>query len=85
MTNLNEDDIGELKSVKYRIKAILEDPNPKGYQYWQVMQLIEKLSARLQKEGKMSDQIEPYLGELDDIKLLTERFVNIFCEMMEHD
>ncbi len=74
MTNvLNEDDIGELKSLKYKIKSVLEHPRTETHQLYGALLEMEKIYKRFQSEGKEMPESDEYLN-LDDMKLLASRF-----------
>ena len=69
---LNEDDVGELKALKYLIKSRLEHPTTPPYKLWECMTELEKIYTRLTKEGKQIPEGTEFL-ELNDIKMLVER------------
>ena len=79
---LNEDDIGYLKSLKYKIKSCLENPTIQNYKYWECVKEMEALLTRLKIEGKSIPESDDYLV-LDDMKLLMERFFDGIIEEVE--
>lgn len=79
---LNEDDIGELKSLKYKIKSCLEHPNCEPYRYWGCMLDIEKISKRFEAEGKEIPESDEFL-DLADIKMLASRLLDVVIEEVE--
>jgi hypothetical protein len=69
---LNEDDIGELKALKYLIKSRLEHPNTASHKLWECMIELDKIHKRFTKEGKQIPEGTEFL-DLDDMKMLVER------------
>ncbi len=79
---LNEDDIGELLALKYKMKSCLEHPKSQAHHYYDCMLEMEKIYTRLTSEGKKVPESDKYLV-LSDMKLIASRFFDFLCEEIE--
>lgn len=72
---INEDDIGELKAIKYKIKAILEHPRTQTHHILGVLLELDAIQKRFKFENKVIPESEEYLC-LDDLKSIVSRFID---------
>ena len=72
---INEDDVGELKAIKYKIKAVLEHPRTQTHHLLGVIMELDALQKRFKNENKAIPESEEYLC-LDDLKSIISRFID---------
>jgi hypothetical protein len=85
LRSLREDERDEIEAVKYLIKYVLSKPNVEDFRVWEAVTELNRIGQKYVISGIIIEEELNELLELDDMKEVISKMLNIFANHLGED